>query len=196
MLKEHQNKAREFITNPSRTGKVAIVGDLGLDSFVFGHVDRISPEAPVPVLSIEKSFDKLGCAANVAANVAEFKKNWPLELSVYGVLGADPTAQLIKNFFSEMCKNIKTHFIADPQRVTPKKIRYIAGSQHQLLRVDEESTSALPPTIESAFLNELQNNLSQHDVVVVQDYAKGLLTPKLFQNIFQTCRASKTALLT
>jgi rfaE bifunctional protein kinase chain/domain len=191
MLQANQNQARNFLKKPLKKGTVAIIGDFALDRYEFGSVERISPEAPVPILSIEKSFLKAGCAANVAANVAELQKSWDLNLKIYGVLGKDETAKSIKKLFEEMSPKLQMQFVEDPQRITPLKTRYIAGSQHQLLRVDQESSSPLSSELENEFLKNLDTFLTGVDVLVVQDYAKGLLTPKLFAKIFEICRSKK-----
>jgi rfaE bifunctional protein kinase chain/domain len=105
------------------------------------------------------------------------------------VLGTDETARSLKRLFTEMSKTLKMEFIEDAERTTPRKTRFIAGSQHQMLRVDEESTSPLSPAREDEFLRKLDSFLSNVSVLILQDYAKGLLTPRLFKKIFESCRA-------
>lgn len=148
-------------------GRVLVVGDVMLDRYWFGEVERISPEAPVPVVRVARREDRLGGAANVARNVAALGG----QVTLVGVLGADEAGDSIRRLSAE--SGIHTDLIADPSLHTTLKMR-VLGRQQQLLRVDFEQhpEQAALDSVDAA----LARHLANHDVVVLSDYAKGVLT--------------------
>lgn len=147
--------------------RVLVVGDVMLDRYWFGEVERISPEAPVPVVRVARREDRLGGAANVARNVAALGGH----VTLIGVLGEDEAGASVRKLAREA--GIEGELIVDPTLHTTLKTR-VLGRQQQLLRVDFEQhpeTAALD-SIDAAFARHLPN----HDVVVLSDYAKGVLT--------------------
>lgn len=148
-------------------GRVLVVGDVMLDRYWFGEVERISPEAPVPVVRVARREDRLGGAANVARNVAALGG----QVTLVGVLGADEAGDSIRRLSDEA--GIHTDLIADPSLHTTLKMR-VLGRQQQLLRVDFEQhpEQAALDSVDAA----LARHLANHDVVVLSDYAKGVLT--------------------
>jgi len=154
--------------------KITVAGDMAVDRFVFGNVDRISPEAPVPVLLVDKSEDKAGCAANVVRNLSALSEDLKFESHLLGLIGNDVGSKRLLEILKIACPNLSLHLKNDPDWTTPIKTRYIAGSQHQLLRVDEEDVNWDKKNPRS-FPEEWKAPLKASKVLICQDYAKGLL---------------------
>lgn len=146
--------------------KILVVGDLMLDRYWFGEVDRISPEAPVPVVRVVKKEDRLGGAANVARNVVSLGA----QATLLGVIGVDEGGERLLRIAEDM--GINAVLSMDQQISTTLKMR-ILGRKQQMLRVDFEH----PPTDHS--LKDMYDNLveliPEHDILVLSDYAKGVL---------------------
>ena len=146
---------------------ILVVGDLMLDRYWFGEVDRVSPEAPVPVVRVVRREDRLGGAANVARNICALGA----KASLIGIVGQDEAGEQIQYLADEA--GINTQLITDHTINTTLKMR-VLGRQQQLLRIDFE----YPPS--TLALNHLDEKLSgvikEHDVVVLSDYNKGALT--------------------
>lgn len=151
---------------------ILIIGDVMIDSYMWGRVDRISPEAPVPVATIVKTEDRLGGAANVALNIKAMGAN-PILCSV---VGHDPKA---KSLLSLMKKQnmIKDGILLSKDRETTVKTR-ILGNKIQMLRVDQEITTPLCENDEKDFIKLIFNliNSSKIDSIIFQDYDKGVIT--------------------
>ncbi|ADP15058.1 D-beta-D-heptose 7-phosphate kinase [Achromobacter xylosoxidans A8] len=147
--------------------RVLVVGDVMLDRYWFGEVERISPEAPVPVVRVARREDRLGGAANVARNVAALGGH----VTLVGVLGEDEAGDSVRRLSAEA--GIQAELVADPSLHTTLKMR-VLGRQQQLLRVDFEQhpAQAALDNVDAAFARHLAN----HDIVVLSDYAKGVLT--------------------
>lgn len=154
--------------------RVSVVGDMCVDRFVFGNVDRISPEAPVPVLLTERVEDKAGCAANVVRNLTALSQSLSFESHLLGIIGEDAGSRRLLTILEESCPQLQKHLKKDAEWTTPIKTRYIAGSQHQLLRVDEERVDWAQKNTR-AFPEEWKAPLLASKVLICQDYAKGLL---------------------
>ncbi|HEY9269892.1 D-glycero-beta-D-manno-heptose-7-phosphate kinase [Achromobacter sp.] len=146
--------------------RVLVVGDVMLDRYWFGEVERISPEAPVPVVRVARREDRLGGAANVARNVAALGG----QVTLVGVLGQDEAGDSVRRLSAEA--GIQVELVADPSLHTTLKMR-VLGRQQQLLRVDFEQhpAQAALDNVDAAFARHLAN----HDIVVLSDYAKGVL---------------------
>ena len=146
--------------------RVLVVGDVMLDRYWFGEVERISPEAPVPVVRVARREDRLGGAANVARNVAALGGH----VTLVGVLGEDEAGDSVRRVSAEA--GIQAELVADPSLHTTLKMR-VLGRQQQLLRVDFEQhpAQAALDNVDAAFARHLAN----HDIVVLSDYAKGVL---------------------
>ncbi|HSF18612.1 MAG TPA: D-glycero-beta-D-manno-heptose-7-phosphate kinase [Vicinamibacteria bacterium] len=160
----------EFLRR-ARGLKVLVVGDLMLDRFVWGRVSRISPEAPVPVVEIEREDLHVGGAANVAKNLASLEAE-PL---LVGVLGDDEPARQLRLALAKLGLSDET-VITDPSRRTTVKTRIIAHSQ-QVVRADWESTGDIGGSVETSMLEALERRTSKARAMVFSDYAKGALTP-------------------
>ena len=155
---------------------VAVIGDIILDKYLWGDVERISPEAPVPVVDVKKETVSLGGASNVANNIAS------LDAKAYmiGVVGDDENAKIIENLLKS--KNINPVLIKDKSRPTIEKTRIIAVSQ-QLLRIDREDRSKLSVEIEDKIINEIENIKDKINVFIVSDYGKGVITRRIMDFI-------------
>ena len=169
--------------------RALVIGDVGLDCYVNGTVDRISPESPVPVLDRTDidSDERLGMAANVAANMASLGAI----VSIASVVGGD-RAGLIVN---EMLRGWRVNtdmILVDNKKVTPEKTRFVANG-HQLLRVDQESTnrSVHADALKDKILHAIHNT----DVVVVEDYSKGVVQNDLMEAIIKEARIARKAVL-
>jgi rfaE bifunctional protein kinase chain/domain len=146
--------------------RVLVVGDVMLDRYWFGEVERISPEAPVPVVHVAKREDRLGGAANVARNIVSLGA----QATLVGVVGQDEAATQVRHLLKEA--GIATHLVSDPDHPTTLKMR-VLGRQQQLLRIDfEEKPGA---EMLAAMQQQIAPLLDAHDVVVLSDYAKGVL---------------------
>lgn len=153
--------------------KVLVVGDLMLDAYWWGVAQRISPEAPVPVLALESESERLGGAANVALNLVGLGAT----TSICAVTGTDENAEIINRMLSE--KGICNEFvIRDPSRPTTVKRRILASNQ-QLLRVDTETVNPISAELRDLVFSSLTERLSGFDCVVVSDYAKGFISTEL-----------------
>jgi rfaE bifunctional protein kinase chain/domain len=159
-----------------------VIGDLMLDQYWWGVVERISPEAPVPVVRLKETSVTLGGAANVAANIAGLLAT-PI---LIGCIGSDDDG---RRFIDQMQDSLlSTDGILHLKgRPTAIKTRVIAHSQ-QVVRVDRESTSTIDATTESSLSQLALQAASGADIVVVSDYAKGTLTPQLVASVIETCR--------
>ncbi len=158
-----------------------VIGDVMLDAYVWGKVDRLSPEAPVPVVAVSKRESRLGGAANVALNF----KSLGAKVSLCSVTGDDERGkELHKLLFRE---EIPTdHIILDKERITTTKFRII-GNNTQLLRVDEETEVPLSAATSKRFLGKVANILATEkvDVLLFQDYDKGLLNEENIDEILR-----------
>lgn len=159
--------------------KVMIVGDVMVDAYLWGHVDRISPEAPVPVVAVDKRANRLGGAANVALNVKALGAT-PIPCAV---TGKDEKGQEFKELLKK--RGISDEgIITSKYRSTTTKFRVI-GNNTQMLRVDEETTDDLNPEEQQLFLDNCKKIMDQHkpDVIIFEDYDKGLITKDVIRDI-------------
>ena len=164
--------------------RVLVVGDVMLDRFVDGSVKRISPEAPVPILSQTNSKQMPGGAANVACNLAYLG----CRVRLIGITGQDQTAQILRHEI-EQAPGIEFAPFVLANRPTSVKTRYRAGGQ-QILRVDEEMTEPLDDATALQLTDLIVGSIKMADVIVLSDYAKGCLPPSI---IAKTVQAAKKA---
>lgn len=169
--------------------KVLVVGDVGLDEYVLGRVRRISPEAPVPVVEVESEDKRLGLAANVAQNVVSLGAE-PILISV---VGDDTGANLLRDLFSKA--KVKTDtLVIDKQRPTTRKTRVMSG-QHHIVRVDYELRKYISAEVENSIIARCEAHIDRADIVVLEDYAKGVVTEKIVKRLSELCRQKKKKLL-
>lgn len=161
--------------------KIAVIGDLMLDEYIMGKVERISPEAPVPVVRVLNEKFVLGGSANVVNNLATLGA----KVTCGGIVGVDKNAEKLINSFSQ---NVDTSLIIKCEnRPTIVKKRIIAGNQ-QLLRLDWEEEFHISKEQENKIIENLKNNIKNFNAIILSDYDKGLLTPSLSQNIIKLCK--------
>jgi len=159
--------------------RILVIGDAMIDSYLWGDVDRISPEAPVPVVSKTRRESRLGGAANVAINI----KALGAEPVLASVIGNDSNAQLFKSLLMDRHLT-KNGIFESNTRSTTIKTRILSQNQ-QLLRIDEEISDELDKSTENAFLNHLLYiiNSEKLDAIVFEDYDKGVITPTIISSI-------------
>lgn len=175
----------ENILNNIGKLKVLVIGDIIYDEFIWGDVERISPEAPVQILEWRSDNDALGGAANVANNLAH------LGCKVYmvGVVGEDRRGRRIAELLSEKGINHKG-VITDRERPTTHKTRIIAHSQ-QILRIDKENRNLVAGDIKKRICQYIQNIMDEVDGVICSDYAKGVLTKKILSFLVEEAKKRK-----
>lgn len=165
--------------------QVLIIGDVMVDGYYWGKVDRISPEAPVPIVAVSKKESRMGGAANVALNIQALGAN-PILCSV---IGEDEDGQEFLSLV-EKNKQSKAGIIQSEERRTTKKTRII-GNNAQMLRVDAEDVHPLSEKEEKAFLANIKSLIDSQkiDAIIFEDYDKGVLTPSVIQSVVQLAKS-------
>jgi len=168
--------------NRFETTRILVVGDLMRDIFIWGKVKRISPEAPVPVVEVERETEMLGGAANVANNLVVLGA----KVYIAGVVGDD---QVGKSLIRELrAKEVRLKaVISEPNRATTIKTRIIAHSQ-QVVRFDRESNKQISQKSQSQIIKALEKILPQVDLALISDYAKGVINPRFLSLFFPLAR--------
>lgn len=164
--------------------KVGVVGDVMLDTYWWGHVDRISPEAPVPVVAIDRKEYRIGGAGNVALNLAVLGA----QVQVLSVIGADDDGKVLRDLFH--ANNVQTGFLlASQNRITTSKTRIISRNQH-MLRLDSEITKDLSVEDERNFIDQVRQFIEQEQpqVIILEDYNKGVLSSEVIREVIALCK--------
>lgn len=156
---------------------ILCIGDVMLDRFNYGEVSRISPEAPIPVFRHQKEVRMLGAAGNVARNVSALGG----QAGLLSVVGADAAAQELFELIGDL-PQLHADLVTDQDRITTTKIRYIAASQ-QMLRVDQEEVAVPSNRITERLMAAASELIPTADMVLLSDYAKGVLSQKLVQHV-------------
>lgn len=166
-----------------KTLKILVIGDLMLDCYINGSVNRISPEAPVPVLLANDDSARLGGAANVAVNCAKMGAN----VTIAGVVGQDEAGQRMMKLLQDADINTDLVLI-DSQRPTTTKTR-ISSRHQQLLRIDKESEASLNTALEHRFIDVCMKyiQIEKPDAVIFEDYDKGVLNAHIIEKISSHC---------
>lgn len=175
---------KKFINNCLKNfkkSKILCIGDIMLDEFIYGKVERISPEAPVPILLQEEKVSQLGGAANVARNIASMGYS----VGLLSVIGTDLASDEIMNLL-KIEKNINPVLIKIKGHLVARKTRYV-NKVNQLLRVDQEKVNFMNKLIERKILQKLKKTLSKYNTVIISDYKKGMLNKKIIKEIINTC---------
>ena len=173
-----QSRTIDFVN-----ARVLVIGDLMLDRFRYGAVSRISPEAPVPVVHVQRETAMLGGAGNVLANLASLDCQAGLIAVVGDDLAGEECARMIRALGCDDGLLVRSE-----QRRTTLKTRFISGSQ-QLLRCDEEDRGALSADIEDALISRFEHVIGDFNMVAVSDYAKGVLSDRVLRTIIVRCQA-------
>jgi len=181
------NAAKRIISvvDSFKDKKIAVVGDLMLDAYTWGKVNRISPEAPVPVVQVTRRSCCLGGAANVIRNIVSLGAS----AAAFGVVGSDIHGEKLRELLAGSGIN-SVGVLTDPSRPTTFKERIIAGSQ-QLLRLDDEQQTTVDGKIREQLCQEFARYLKEEhpDAVIIEDYAKGLFSPEYAQRMVDLCVA-------
>jgi len=165
------------------SAKILCLGDVMLDRFVSGVVKRISPESPIPILSEEKIDVFAGGAANVARNISSLGGR----CTIVGVVGNDKAADTIRELL-ETDDRILPRLVVAKERPTSEKTRFVTNGQH-LLRVDSEVSVDIDEGTENEIFNVIDGFMGNHDVLILSDYAKGVLTKGVLTRIISLARA-------
>jgi rfaE bifunctional protein kinase chain/domain len=164
--------------------KVAIVGDVMLDTYWWGNVDRISPEAPVPVVALRKKELRVGGAANVALNTVSLGA----QTTVFSIIGKDDDGKELMKLLIE--NNIDTSgILSSDKRITTNKTRVMSRNQ-QMMRLDAEMTADIDASLENELLQNIKTYFTTHkpDVLIFEDYNKGVLTARLITELIRLCK--------
>jgi D-beta-D-heptose 7-phosphate kinase/D-beta-D-heptose 1-phosphate adenosyltransferase len=165
--------------------RLLVIGDLMLDEYLRGEVDRISPEAPVQVVAIQKEDFTLGGAGNVVNNVVALDG----KISVVGVIGSGSNGQLLLERFTELGVDTKG-IIKEPGRITTQKTRIIAANHanKQVLRIDREKKQDISTSTLKKMVRFIEDKMPDIDVVLISDYGKGLITRNLLSKVIASAK--------
>lgn len=172
-----------------RNARILLIGDIMLDRFVYGHVSRISPEGPIPILAANKEETMLGGAGNVLANIQALGAT----THILGFVGADDAAREVKEKIRD-CGADDSGLITVTDRPTILKTRFLSQNQ-QLLRVDHETLGLLAQKDQDALFENAKNQISDFDVLIISDYGKGTLSPDLIQKLIKLAKKNKVAVI-
>jgi rfaE bifunctional protein kinase chain/domain len=176
----------EELFNDFKSLKVGVIGDVMLDTYIWGKVDRISPEAPVPVVTLDHKEQRIGGAGNVAINCSSLGA----KVFLLGVTGNDSEGEELEQLLKENMIDT-TGLLKSTKRTTTNKTRILSRNQ-QMLRFDAEITDDLNKEDESALLKQVANFIEHEDpnIIIFEDYNKGVLTEKVIADTIALCRAS------
>lgn len=178
-MKLTQENFEKMIFNFQSLKPILVVGDLGVDKYTYGEVRRISPEAPVPVLEVQKEWNKLGLAANVSDNL----KSLEVASTLCGVIGDDSRANLVESLLEERGLNT-WGLVRDPSRHTTYKERVTTATQ-QICRVDYETKDSVSEEVSRRISTRINEFSMSHSGVIIEDYGKGLFSESLCQKIIK-----------
>lgn len=183
MLKIDQGRLKSiFEAMSSKT--ILVIGDLMLDHYIWGRVERISPEAPVPVVEVHEEKFKLGGAGNVANNLLSLGAS----VLMTGVKGNDPHGDILMSILEE--SGIPTgKILTDPLKGTIVKTRVIAHTQ-QVVRLDREDSSVIPERLREEMVREVQDCIRRVDAIIISDYAKGVVSRELIKEVVDLTRSN------
>ena len=164
--------------------KIVVIGDVMLDTYLFGKVERISPEAPVPVVAVQRKEQRIGGAGNVALNTVALNAT----TYILSIIGNDEDGKQLTSLYHQ--HHISTDYlIPSDTRITTNKTR-ILGSNQQMMRLDSETTKDISAVEEDKLLHQLEHCIANHkpDVVIFEDYNKGVLTERLIREAIALCK--------
>ena len=169
--------------------KILVIGDLIVDQYIWGSSSRISPEAPVQVIDVDKESTSLGGAGNVVQNL----KVLGSEVDIISVIGKCETSRTLLKLFKEI--KVATNYLAlQKDRIPSKKTRVIAAHQ-QVMRYDSEGIEDINPESEKIVLKTFEKIVKNYDLVLLSDYGKGLLTAKLTKNLISIAKKNQKKVL-
>src|SRR5665213_2990259 len=164
--------------------KIGVIGDVMLDTYWWGQVDRISPEAPVPVVMVDRREQRIGGAANVALNLASLGS----PVTIFSYLGDDEDGQILSGLLKEQGINT-SHLLKTGSRITTNKMRVICRNQ-QMMRLDSETAAPLRKEEEDMLIGEVEKFIRNESpqAIIFEDYNKGVLTEKVISAVIRLCR--------
>jgi D-beta-D-heptose 7-phosphate kinase/D-beta-D-heptose 1-phosphate adenosyltransferase len=162
--------------------RMLVIGDCMIDEYVWGTVDRISPEAPVPVVAVKRDNATLGGAGNVVNNLAALKA----DVTIIGTYGSGENGKRLKKMFEDVGANI-SGLALDKTRATTIKTRIMASQQH-VLRIDRESAHPVNSNMVDLITKNISSCIESMNVIIVSDYGKGLLTPEMLKAIMKLAK--------
>ncbi|HTR29617.1 MAG TPA: PfkB family carbohydrate kinase [Puia sp.] len=165
--------------------KAAVIGDVMLDTYLWGHVERISPEAPVPVVALDRREHRIGGAGNVALNLASLGAR----VSSFSVIGKDADGEVLELLLAEKGIDTSGH-LKSASRITTNKARVI-GRNQQMMRLDSETTRELGAAEEAELLDRIKQYIEREKphLIIFEDYNKGVLTDRVIRETVSICRA-------
>lgn len=169
--------------------KIAVIGDVMLDRYINGIAERISPEAPIPVVEVQDIKNIVGGAANVMSNIAGLGST----VLGFGVVGDDDDARVV---ISDLKKRgiDTTHILVDRSRPTTSKCRIMVG-HHQMMRYDIEKKNSIPMVLQSKIIDGLEQAASEVQMLVISDYNKGVLSPELIRPVLSICKRNNIGII-
>ncbi len=174
-------RLRELLATSAKR-RILVVGDVMLDHFIWGNVSRISPEAPVPIVELQRESSMPGGAGNVARNLTSLQATAEL----FSVIGTDHQGRELKELL-QGCGIECTDILETPQRSTSVKTRVVAQTQ-QVVRIDRETKDILDDGLTRHLLDRIGLRLAQADAVIICDYGKGVVTQPLIDELRRVCR--------
>ncbi len=182
-MKINKNHLKRIIDR-FKNKKILVIGDLMVDEYIWGKVSRISPEAPIPVVDVEKDEFKPGGAANVILNLTS------LGAKVYsaGVVGDDGAAHKLLKYLKKNKVNIES-IVIDKKRPTTIKTRVIAHSQ-QVVRIDREKRISVSQNIIDKIIDKIKKNIKNVDAIIFSDYGKGVITEELVKFVVKNAKTN------
>jgi len=174
----------EAVLDQFERKRVLVVGDIMLDRFVYGHVSRISPEAPAPVIETSGPLDVVGGSGNVVRNIVSLGA----ACEIVAVVGRDDAARTVRRHLQDI--DVPTGGLVEVEgRVTTVKTRFIAYLHNtHLLRADTEETKPVGKDVEDAIIASVESRMGAADAVILSDYAKGVLTPRVIAMVIAAAR--------
>lgn len=173
---------------------ILVIGDYMLDEYILGTADRISPEAPVPVVRVDKKIMQLGGAGNVVRNLHLLGVEFDSHVYAMGIVGMDESAKILKSRLFSMkpwCSNL---MLSESMRYTTKKVRIVANNQ-QIVRYDLETPHPIGPGRTEDFLNLVRKGIDHYDVILISDYNKGVLTLEILEGINKIAKAAEVPVI-
>ncbi len=161
---------------------ILVAGDVMLDRYCIGKVERISPEAPVPVLKKTEEREVPGGAANVCANLAAAGQ----KVSLMSVIGNDEAGEKLLSLLSKM--KIDADLVLQLKKPTTVKTRFLADNNQQILRVDTENTEEIKKKFGQSLLQRFEIHVNEYDIVLLSDYLKGFFSEQITQGIIEVCK--------
>ncbi len=162
---------------------ILVVGDIGLDSYIIGDVKKISPEAPVPVVEVSDSYNRLGLSANVVSNI----KALGAKCKLIGIIGQDENATAINRELVKIGVDT-SEMVVDHDRPTTHKTRVLASRLHHVVRIDREEKTPISEAVKQNIVLKVKASLNNVDAVILQDYGKGLFKADFGAELIDLCK--------